>query len=312
MLLFIFAIGNIFVIHYSRILDLSMQEENYRPSGRHISGSHQLISICTSVGSGTTILCLLFVFTLHYFGHSAVRTDYYLPFLGSMAILFIAGFLLNKKAGRSSKSNALLTRMPAAAYLYLLPLFLTDITLACIAGEAGGVLLFIVWQLLTIITVPYFRALNKTAHIVFVCLLQLCNAVLLNRLLHAAEWVWAIPVLLFSSLLMLLGYWMVNRFREESEESTTAFQPGLNHTEQQYEDTRLDQFNKNKTLDKLIHDFRNPLANIQLLADYVQQYTTETKEAGNELQMIIESCQQLNTLLDDTLIKMKQEMAEAS
>ena len=103
------------------------------------------------------------------------------------------------------------------------------------------------------------------------------------------------------------------------EEHNLSWETALLHNEQDPIDKetgvqlhaafQVQMLDKNKAIDKLIHDFRNPLANIQLLADYILHYSGDSKDASEELQMIIESCQQLNALLDEALVDVKQEIA---
>lgn len=286
-----------------------MQDDNhFSIRNQYLSGDQKLLSLCLLAGLTGALLSSLWVCTLFYSEPApAKQLLNSLPVFGVAALVFSAIFL----SQRSRKQNSAV--LPARFVTTGIPLYAgmlccVHLALSLLMKDAGNIMLFVCWEVFAVISLPFFHTLKKSFHFCMGAILQAGNIILLSRLAGTHFWVWVTPVVLLSGGLMLLAYLLTQQY---TQPVMVLPLPAPAKTEDAGAALQLHLLNKNKAINKLIHDFRNPLANIQLLTDYIQQYTTETKDAQNELQLIIESCQQLNTLLDEALVNVKREIAEA-
>lgn len=288
---------------------LRMQDENhFTIRNQYLSGDQKLLSTCLLAGFTGALLSSLWVCALFYSEQAGGKQlPGSLPVFGTAALVFAAAFLYirNRKKNSAVLPDGFVTR---GACLYTGMLCSIQLALSLLTKDTGSLILFVCWEVFAVISLPFFHTLKKSFYLCAGVILQAGHVILLSRLAGSYFWVWITPVLLLSGGLMLLACLLTRQYTQpvmvlplpepvKTGDAGTAQQVHL--------------LNKNKAIHKLIHDFRNPLANIQLLTDYIQQYTTQTKDAQNELQLIIESCQQLNTLLDEALVNVKQEIAEA-
>lgn len=287
-----------------------MQAEN-KNIFRHelLQNNLKLAATCTLIGFQAALVSACYTYYL-VLTHPSYYTplQYHAPLLCTIALLFGTTWLLvrNSRYKHNAPMQENDRRGRLAIYCYMLLVLLTDIILAFITRDTVGALLFTCWYIMTIVTLPYFHVLKKRTHILFSVLLQICAFVMLYYALPEAYNTLIVPVLIFTSgiiaIIHLLSYRILHYNTRQFIASDT--------TRKTYIDYQLRLHEENQSINRMVHDLRNPIASIQLLAQFTQKNSIDNAEECTEnLNIILECCRQINLLLDDIITRAQQEVS---